>query len=82
VWDCMVSVNEGWERDDFDMVEVIDANDNRLVARFRRTVPGKASGIADEFDYWWFGRFHAGKVLSQAWFSSRAEALEADGSRE
>jgi ketosteroid isomerase-like protein len=79
VWDFMVSLTEVWEQDDFEIVEVIDADDDTLVIQFRRMVRGKSSGITDELVYWQVARFRDGKILSQDWFPSRAEALEAAG---
>ena len=61
------------------MVEVIHAGDDKLAARFRRPVQGKASGIADVLDYWCVSTLRQGKVLSWEWFASRAKALEAAG---
>jgi len=78
VWDFMVSIDDAWEQENFEMVAVIDAGDT-LVARYQRAVRGKASGIADEFDYWWVGTFRGGRVLSHEWFATRDAALEAAG---
>ena len=78
VWDFMVSIDDAWEQENFEMVDVIDAGDS-LVARYQRAVRGKASEIADEFDYWWVGTFHGGRVLSHEWFATRDTALEAAG---
>lgn len=64
VWDFTVTLTDAWGQDAFEMVEVIDAGDDKLVARFRRTVRGKASGIAAELDYWCVTRLRRGKVLS------------------
>ena len=82
VWDFIVSLTEPWERADFEMAEFIDVDDDTLVARYRRPVQGKASGIAEELDYWCVHRFRGGKIHSHVWFASRAEALEAAGLRE
>ncbi len=78
-WDFVASLVEAWVQDDVVMVEVIDAGADKLVARFRRPVQGKTSGIADVLDYWCVGTFRREKVLSQHWFASRADALEAAG---
>ena len=79
VWDFMVSIDDAWEQENFEMVDVIDAGDGTLVARYQRAVRGKTSGIADEFDYWWVGTFRGGRVLSHEWFATRDAALEAAG---
>jgi ketosteroid isomerase-like protein len=78
-WDFGVKLTDAWEPDPFEIVEVIDAGGDRLVARFRRRVQGKASGIANVLDYWAVSTFRRGRVLSQHWFANRAEALEAAG---
>jgi ketosteroid isomerase-like protein len=82
VWDFMLSLNDAWEQGDYEMVETIDAGTDKLAARFRRPVQGKASGIADVFDYWCVSTFRRGKIRRSDWFANRAEALEAVGLRE
>ena len=79
VWDFIMSLADAWERDDFEMVEVTEAGDDKIVVRYRRPVQGKTSGIADVLDYWCVETFRGKKVLSHVWFASRAEALEAAG---
>ena len=79
VWDFIVSLTEPWEQEDFEMVEFVDVDDDNLVARFRRPVQGKASGITEELDYWCMNSFREGKIVSHEWFASREEALEAAG---
>ena len=78
----MVSITDAWEQPPIEMVEVIDAGEDRLVARFTGLVQGKASGVETKFDYWWLGTFRAGRILGNFWFSDRASALEAAGLRE
>ena len=72
-------LTDAWEQDDFEMVEAIDAGDDKLVARYRRPVRGKASGITDVLDYWCVGTFRWGGCSGQEWYANRAEALEAAG---
>jgi ketosteroid isomerase-like protein len=79
VWDFIVGLTDAWERDAFEMVEVIEAGGDKLVVRYRRPVRGKASGIADVLDYWCVNTVRRGKVLRHEWFSSHAKALEAVG---
>ena len=79
VWDFVVGLADAWEPDDFEMVEVVEAGDDMLVARYRRPVRGKASGIADVLDYWCVQTFRRGQLLRHEWFASRPEALEAAG---
>ncbi len=79
VWDFIVSLTDAWEQDDADMVEVVDGGDEKLAARYRRPVQGKASGIADVLDYWCVHTFRRGRLLSHEWFASRQKAVEAAG---
>ena len=79
VWDTIIGIVDAWEQNPTNIVEVIDAGQDRLVARFKQPVRGKASGVETEFDYWWVGTFRGGKILSNWWFSDRAKALEAAG---
>ena len=79
VWDFIVGLTDVWEQDAFEMVEVIDAGNDKLAVRYRRPVQGKASGIADVLDYWSVSTFRRGKILSLEWFANRADALEAAG---
>ena len=79
VWDMIISIVDAWEQTPTNMVEVIDTGHDRLVARFRQPVRGKASGVETEFDYWLVATFRGGKFLSSWWFSDRAKALQAAG---
>ena len=79
VWDFSVKMTDAWEPDPFEMVEVVEAGRDRVAARFRRPVRGKASGIVDELDYWTVTTFSRGELLSQHWYANRAKALEAAG---
>ena len=79
VWDFALSLTDAWEQDDFEMVEFIEAGDDRLVGRYRRPVRGKTSGITDVLDYWLVTTFRRGRILTQEWFASRDKALEAAG---
>ena len=79
VWNFVVGMSDAWEPDDFEMAEVLVAGGEKLVARFRRPVRGKASGVADVLDYWAVTTFRGGRILSQEWFADRPNALEAAG---
>jgi ketosteroid isomerase-like protein len=72
-------LTDAWERDDFEMVEFIDAGDEVVAAHYRRPVRGKASGIADVLDYWCVHTFRGKRIRRHEWFASRAQALEAAG---
>jgi ketosteroid isomerase-like protein len=79
VWDFIVGLTDAWEPDAFEMVDVIDAGDDRLVTRYRRPVRGKASGVEDVLDYWCVNTVRRGQVLRYEWYASRAKALDAVG---
>jgi ketosteroid isomerase-like protein len=79
VWDFAANLTEAWEPDDFEEVEVIDAGPDKLVARLRRPVRGRTSGLADVLDYWCVFTLRLGKIRSILWFASRAKALDAAG---
>lgn len=79
VWDTIMSIVDAWEESPTNMVEAIDAGDDRLVAHFRQQIRGNASGVETEFDYWWVGKFRGGKIIGNYWFSDPAKALEAAG---
>ena len=74
-----MSLNERWEQQAYEIVEVAEVGDDTVVARYQGPVRGRASGIADEFDYWCASTFRRGKVLNHEWFASRATALDAAG---
>lgn len=77
VWDFIVGLTDAWEQDAFEMVEVIDTGDDKLAARYKRPVRGKASGITDVLDYWCVHTLSRGKIICNEWFASRDAALEA-----
>ncbi len=79
VWEFIVGLTDAWERDDFEMVEFIDAGNDSVAAHYRRPVQGKASGIADVLDYWCVHSFRGRLILRDEWFASRAKAVEAAG---
>jgi ketosteroid isomerase-like protein len=80
VWDFLVSVDEPWESGRFELSEVIEG-DNRVVARQRRDLRGKASGVEVTYDYWVVLTFSDGLCCRAEWFETRDEALEAAGLR-
>ena len=78
-YDAIVGLTDAWEPDAFEMVDVIDAGDDRLVTRYTRPVRGKASGVEDVLDYWCVNTVRRGQVLRYEWYASRAKALDAVG---
>jgi ketosteroid isomerase-like protein len=78
VWDFLVSVDEPWEPGRFELTEVTE-KDDRVVARQRRDLRGKASGVEVTYDYWVVLTFSDGLCRRAEWFETRDEALEAAG---
>ena len=79
VWEFVMRMFDAWEDDAFEMVEAIECGDDILAARFRRPVRGKASGVTNVLDYWCVFTLRPGRLVSQHWFASRADALAAAG---
>ena len=79
VWTFILGLADAWEQDAFEMVEVIDAGEDKLVAEFRRPTRGRTSGLSDVLDYWCVNSFRHGKLRRYEWYSSRAKALQAAG---
>lgn len=80
-WDFLVAADEPWERGSYELVEVIEGDD-KVMARQRRDLRGKASGVEVKYDYWLVVTFRDGRALRVEWFEARHEALEASGLRE
>jgi ketosteroid isomerase-like protein len=79
VWDFYVQADEPWEKGDYECVDVLDAGNDRVVARMRREARGKASGASVEYSYWVVVTFRNGKLFRIRWFEDRKKALEAVG---
>jgi ketosteroid isomerase-like protein len=79
-WNFFVATDEPWEPGPYELVEVIEGDD-KVLARQRRDLRGKSSGIEVEYDYWTVFTFRDGKAHRLEWFAGRDEALEAAGLR-
>jgi ketosteroid isomerase-like protein len=79
IWQFIVELDEPWEEGVYELVEVIDGTNDRIVAHLRRTVRGKASGVDAEFEYWNVATFRRRKQLRAEWFTGRTEAFAAAG---
>ena len=77
-WNFLVATDEPWERGPYELLEVIDGED-KVVARQRRQMRGKSSGVEVEYDYWVALTYRAGKALRVEWFADRETALAATG---
>jgi ketosteroid isomerase-like protein len=76
-WEFFVATDEPWESGPFELTEAIEAGADQLVARQRRDMQGKSSGVEVEYDYWLLVTLRNRKALRLQWFYARSEALEA-----
>ena len=51
VWDFFVAAEEPWEPGSYEMADIIDGDD-KVVARLRREMRGRSSGVEVQYDYW------------------------------
>src|SRR2546423_13211649 len=61
VWDFLITVEEPWEPGSYELTEVIEGGD-QVLARQRRDLRGRASGVEVEYDYWVVFTFRNGKA--------------------
>jgi len=80
VWDFVVSLNDPWEKGAYELLGVIDGGHDKVAVHVGRSVRGRVSGVAAEFDYWNVATFHNGKQVRSEWFLDREAALDAMGS--
>jgi len=76
-WAFIVALDEPWEPGEYEITELIDFENDKVVMHVRRHVRGAASGLEADFDYWLVGTLRDGKAVRSEWFAERAEALEA-----
>jgi ketosteroid isomerase-like protein len=67
---------EDWS---IELEQVIDAGDDRVVATYRQTATGKASGVPVELHQGAVHELEGGRVIRIRHYPSPAEALEAAG---
>ena len=79
VWDFYIVGNDPWEQSPFELVEIIDAGNDKVVADMQREVQGKTSGAPVAWRYGQVSTFRDGKLARIEWFTDRVEALEAAG---
>jgi ketosteroid isomerase-like protein len=78
-WDFFLQAEEPWETGAYQLAEMIDADEDRVVAHQVRDMRGKESGVTVRYDYWAVFRVHAGKVIRVEYFGTRVGAVEAAG---
>ena len=74
--------HEAWGDIDYSFEELIDADDEHVIAIVDRHARGRASGVEVERRFVLVWTLREGKVARVVWFLSRADALEALGLRE
>ena len=79
VWDFLVEASEPWEAGALEHGDLIDADNDLVVAQVRGQMRGKASGASVPWSYWQVVTFRNGKARRIEWFADRAEALHAAG---
>ena len=78
-WDLYLDAFHAFARVPLDDVEIVAAQADKVVARYRFELSGRASGADVEFDYWLVSTVREGRFTRSQWFANRDEALEAAG---
>ena len=79
VWNFYVEADDVWEGGTWEYGDLIEAENDKVVANLRREVRGKESGASVAWSQWQVATFRNGKALRLDWFADRSEALEAAG---
>lgn len=82
VWDYFVRNSDTWDEAVFDVGEVMEIADDRLVFEQRAEMKGATSGVMVPWSFWQVMTFRDGKIRRTEWFRTRDEAVEAAGPRE
>ena len=77
VWAFIVELDGPWEAGEYEIAEVIDCANDKVVMHLRRHVRGRTSGVEADFDYWAVGTSRDGKAVRSQWFAEREQAFEA-----
>lgn len=75
-------VHEAWENLDYEVAEILDADDDRVVSVVTRRGRGRTSGAEAAMTVALVWTLRGGKVVRVAWFPTREDALDAAGLRE
>ena len=76
-WDFYIQAANAFEEGSFELAEIRDAGDDRVIANQRREMRGKESGASVVYDFWVVVTLRRGKQIRWEWFSTEAEVLEA-----
>ena len=82
VWEFYIQADDPWEPGAYELAEVIDAGEDRVLARQVREMRGKDSGATVRYDYWVLFVFRTGRLTRVEWFPTRDDALDAVGLQE
>ena len=82
VWDFYMAAGEAWEETTYNIIDSIDAGNDKIAVQMRADMRGKASGAGVTWSYWQVVTFRDGKAVLSEWFTEREEALEGLGLRE
>src|SRR3954447_18097518 len=52
VWDYFIRTDEAWDQATYEVVELLDAADDKVVTHWRQEMHGRASGVGVMYDYW------------------------------
>jgi ketosteroid isomerase-like protein len=72
-------VRNGWIDLAYELLEVIDVPDNRVVTLFRQSARGRISGVPVVFHFFVLWTIRDGKICEVVYFRHRADALQAAG---
>ena len=79
VWDFSVGNMGIFDENPLEILELIEAGDDKVVAQLRSEVQGKASGAPVTWGYWHVVTIRDRRASRFEWFTERAQALEAAG---
>ena len=82
VWEFYLQADDPWEPGSYELAEIIDAGEDRVLANQIREMRGKDSGATVRYDYWVLFLFRGGKLIRVEWLPTRSEALKAVGLEE
>ena len=76
VWEFLLATDDPWEPSPYELTEVTEGDDY-VVARMRREMRGKTSGVEVDYDYWFRADFAGARATLLRWFGTREQALDA-----
>jgi ketosteroid isomerase-like protein len=77
--EALVDWTEGFDEFQASLEEVIDANEEQVIARVHQTAVGSESRAPIEADFWFLYTFRGEKIVRLDLFIRRSQAFEAAG---